>query len=218
MEYETEEQQVEALKAWWAENGRAVIAGVVLGATAIGGWTLWQDRKETLAVDASDAFSRTIEAVSTNDTSTAVQLADELQEEQPKNLYSSYANLAAARVDVENDNLASAAARLKWVAANAPLDSVQLIAKVRLARVQGALGDISAGLSTLPATYPVAFAGLVEEVRGDLLVIDGKLDAARSAYQSAQDSQFVANRDTLTMKLNELALPADESSSTESAS
>ena len=63
MEYETEEQQVEALKAWWAENGRAVIPGVVLGATAIGGWTLWQDRKETLAVEASDAFSRTIEDI-----------------------------------------------------------------------------------------------------------------------------------------------------------
>ena len=41
MEYETEEQQVEALKDWWAENGRAVIAGVVLGVVVIGGLGLW---------------------------------------------------------------------------------------------------------------------------------------------------------------------------------
>jgi predicted negative regulator of RcsB-dependent stress response len=82
---------------------------------------------------------------------------------------------------------------------------VQLIAKVRLARVQGALGDAAAGLASLPSSFPDAFAGLVEEARGDLLFIKGDSDAARTAYEAAQDSAFVANREGLTMKLNELA-------------
>ncbi len=54
MEYETEEQQVEALKEWWAENGKAVIAGIVLGAGVIGGWTFWKGHQEKQAVIASD--------------------------------------------------------------------------------------------------------------------------------------------------------------------
>ena len=53
MEYETEEQQVEALKEWWAENGRAIIAGVVLGGVVIGGWGWWQSHRENQAVAAS---------------------------------------------------------------------------------------------------------------------------------------------------------------------
>jgi predicted negative regulator of RcsB-dependent stress response len=205
VEYETEEQQVEALKAWWNENGRAIITGVVLGATLIGGWTFWQARVESQAVLASDRFSQTLEAINSSDTDAATALADGLQDDQPDSLYSSYANLAAARADIENDNLSSAAERLKWVASNAPQTDVQLIAKVRLARVQGALGDASAGLASLPSTFPDAFVGLVEEARGDLLLIKGDPDAARTAYESAQDSEYVANREGLTMKLNELA-------------
>ncbi len=211
MEYETEEQQVEALKAWWNENGRAVITGVVIGAAVIGSWTFWQSHKEAQVVAASDSFSRTLEAINANDNATAAKLADELQDDQADSLYSSYANFAAARSDVENDNLQGAADRLKWVADNAPQDDIQLIAKVRLARVQGALGDAAAGLSTLPASFPEVFTGLVEEARGDLLLQNGDVDAARSAYESAQDSEYITNREGLTMKLNELATPASSS-------
>ena len=36
--YKTEEEQVEAIKKWWQENGKSIIAGVVIGITAIFGW------------------------------------------------------------------------------------------------------------------------------------------------------------------------------------
>jgi len=169
VDYETEEQQVEAIKAWWNENGKAVIFGVVLGGGVIGGWTFWKSHQENQAMAASDAFSESIEAINANDNATAAKLADELQDDQPDSLYSSYANMAAARSDIESDNLSGAADRLAWVAKNAPQSDVQLIAKVRLARVQGAMGDVSAGLSSLPSKFPEAFTGLVEEARGDLL-------------------------------------------------
>ena len=44
-EYETEEQQVEALKQWWAENGRAVLMGIGLGLVLIFGFRFWQSSK-----------------------------------------------------------------------------------------------------------------------------------------------------------------------------
>ncbi|MGQ7844847.1 YfgM family protein [Granulosicoccus sp. 3-233] len=218
MEYETEEQQVEALKEWWAENGKAVIAGVVLGVGAIGGWTFWKGHQEKQAVVASDTFSRTIEALNGSDTAAALSLADELKDDQPDALYSAYANMAAARASVEGGDLADAASRLEWVADNAPQDDVRLIARVRLARVLGANGDAAAGLDSLPADFPEAFAGLVEEARGDLLLINGDADGARQAYLAAQDSQFVANREGLTMKLNELTVSDGTEDGSESAS
>lgn len=219
VEYETEEQQVEALKDWWTENGKAVIAGVVLGATVIGGWTFWQNSVEKKTVAASDAFSRTLEAVNSSELDNALSIADEVQDDNPGHLYATYSSFAAARIAVENGDLEEAAARLEWVVENAPQDDVKLIAQVRLARVQGAVGDSTQALTTLPGSFPDSFAGLVQEARGDLHVQAGDASAAREAYQAAMDSDYVANREGLTMKLNELAQPGDmDEDSSESAS
>jgi len=94
VEYETEEQQVEALKSWWAENGRAVIAGVVIGVVIIGGWSFWKNRVESKTVAASDAYSRAIEAVTQGDSNSALELADEVQDDFPGHLYASYTGFA----------------------------------------------------------------------------------------------------------------------------
>jgi len=211
VEYETEEQQVAALKEWWRENGRAVIAGVVIGVAVIGGWSLWQKRAESKAIAASDGYSLAMDAVEAGDGEKAIELADELKDDQPKSLYTAYANLAAARAHVEANELDKAAERLAWVNDKSPQEDVRIIAAVRLARVQGALGDAAKGLDSLPKTFPEAFGGLVEEARGDLLAQSGDIQGARSAYEAAQESQFVANPDALTMKLNELAVPESAS-------
>jgi len=73
------------------------------------------------------------------------------------------------------------------------------------------MGDAAKGLGSLPTSFPEAFSGLVEEARGDLLAISGDIDGARSAYEEAKKSQFVANPDALTMKLNELAVAESSS-------
>jgi len=211
VEYETEEQQVAALKEWWRENGRAVIAGVVIGVAVIGGWSLWQKRAESQAIAASDGYSLAMDAVEAGDGEKAIELADELKDDQPKSLYAAYANLAAARAHVEANELDKAAERLAWVNDKSPQEDVRIIAAVRLARVQGALGDAAKGLDSLPKTFPEAFGGLVEEARGDLLAQSGDIQGARSAYEAAQESQFVANPEALTMKLNELAVPESAS-------
>ncbi len=73
--------------------------------------------------------------------------------------------------------------------------------------------------ASLPSKFPDPFVGLVEEARGDLLVLSGDENAAREAYAKAQASQYVANRDALNMKLDDLAVPGDaESDKSESAS
>lgn len=211
MDYETEEQQVEALKRWWNDNGRAVVAGVVIGVGGIAGWGLWQRHLETGAVAAGDAWSRAQDAVQAGDADTVNALADELRDDHGGTLYAAYASLAAARVAVENGDLDAAGERLGWVADEAAQDDVKLIATIRLARVDGARGDAAAGLARLPGDYPQGFTGLVEEARGDLLVASGDADGARAAYRKAVESGQVGNPEALTMKLDDLAVPAGAS-------
>lgn len=211
MDYETEEQQVEALKRWWTENGKAVGAGVLIGVAAIGGWNFWQMRAESQAVAASDAWAETIAAADAGDSAKVASLADVLRDDHAGTLYAAYANLAAARVAIEGEDLDSAAERLAWVADEAAQDDVRLIARVRLARVDGARGEAAAGLERLPGDYPESFTALVEEARGDLLVMTGDDAGAREAYQLVRDSGQAANPDALTMKLDALATASSAS-------
>jgi len=205
VQYETEEQQVEALKAWWAENGRAVILGIVIGVLLIGAWMWWKSYQENKAVAASDTYSQSIEALEAGQHDKVAELFEVAKSDHAGSLYGAYTGLAAARSAVEQGSLESAAERLDWVVDHAELDSVGMVARVRLARVKAALGDAEAGLAALPDDYPESFTALVEEARGDLQVTAGNNDAARTAYQAALDAGNAVDANALRMKFNELA-------------
>jgi len=204
VQYETEEQQVEAIKAWWTENGKAVIAGIVFGVLLVLAWMWWKGNQEKKAIAASDNFSQSLEALQNGDHA-KVQELSAAKSDQSDSLYSAYTGLTAARSAVEQGNLEEAATQLQWVVDNAALDDVGIIARIRLARVKSALGDAEAGLKVLPDDYPEVYAHLVEEVRGDLYVTAGDNAAAKAAYQAAIDTNRAADRDSLLMKFNELA-------------
>ncbi len=205
MQYETEEQQVEALKAWWNENGKAVIAGVVLGALAIGGWGAYKSHQEKQAVAASDIFSRTVDATGDGDAAKASELAEKIGDDHSDTLYASYSYFSAARAALDAGDLDTAARHLAWVADNGKTEEVKIIASVRLARILGVQGKVTAGLGLLPTTYPDSFKALVEEARGDLHVAKGDAAAALTAYNAALETNFASDPDSLTMKINELA-------------
>ena len=56
MEDLTEKEQLDAFRAWWAENGSYVIGGVVVGMLIIFGWNRWQTSIENREVAASALF------------------------------------------------------------------------------------------------------------------------------------------------------------------
>lgn len=205
VQYETEEQQVEALKEWWRENGKAVIAGIVLGAAAIAGWGAWKAHQAKQAVAASDIFSQTLDATIDGDAEKASTLAKQIGDDHANTLYASYSYFAAARAAIDAGDLDAAGSSLRWVVDNGKTDEIKLIASVRLARVLGVQGKSADGLSLLPSSYPDSFKALVEEARGDLHVVAGDVDAARTAYKAAQDSGNASDSAALTMKINELA-------------
>ena len=52
-EYETEEQQVAALKTWWKENGTSLIVGLFVGVSALFGWRYYAEQNNAKAVQAT---------------------------------------------------------------------------------------------------------------------------------------------------------------------
>ena len=96
-EYETEEQQVEALKNWWKQNATAVITGAVLGIGALGGWRGWDWYQETQAVDASDAFAAVQELMRAGDTQSFQIQAETLRTRYASTPYAVLATLHEAK-------------------------------------------------------------------------------------------------------------------------
>ena len=207
MTYETDEEQLEAIKKWWAENGKAVIAGVVLGLGAIFGWRGWVSYEQGRSEAASALYEEVIIAIEAPDPETAVAVGDRLMNDYADTPYAAMAALARAKTNVESGDLQSAAQALRWAMDNGRDVDVAEVARLRLARVQYALNQPDEALATLQQEFPPAYAALVEELRGDILVEKGDAEGARAAYRKAlQDSRAVVDRSALEMKLNDLGV------------
>jgi len=205
-EYLNEREQWERVLAWLREQGPWILAGVAVALAVFGGWHYWQNRMQQRDLAAASSYERVIDAFSRNDVSGGQQLADALGKAFPGTAYADQANLAVARIQVENKQLDAAAARLQQVLASTGDAELALITRLRLARVQLAQGKADEALKTLDAVNPGAFAARYAEVRGDVLLAKGDRDGALKAYREARSSGG-ATIDTalLDLKIGELA-------------
>lgn len=188
--YESEEQQIEAIKTWWRENGNAVILGVVIGFGALGGWKYWQDYQNKRAEQASLLFSEVMVAMEKAQGKDIDVFVKKLKEDYASTPYATLAALAAAKAATVNDaNLILAKEHLQWAIDNAQQKEIVPIAKLRLARILLDENDLAAAEQLIEQNqYQPAYAAQVAELRGDLHAAKGDYTAARSAYEAAMSS------------------------------
>jgi len=203
-EYETEEEQVEALKKWWKENGTAVIAGAVLGVAALGGWRFWEHHQETQAAEASDLFASVQESLVSADTTALQAQTDTMQKKYKSTPYAALATLHLAKSQAEQGELAAAIEGLRWVVDNSKQDTVQNIARIRLARALLADSKLDEASAVINHSIPQAYASLVDEIRGDIFVAKGETEQAKQAYDQALESASASGVEYLRMKRNNL--------------
>ncbi len=202
---ETDEEQLEALRRWWRENGRSIIAGIVIGLAGLGGWSGWNWYQNEQALAASDLYEDVVAALEQGNHDTVTEQASRLRDDYGGTTYATLGALAGARAAVEQGDLERAREWLRWTVDEAGGVELTSIARARLARVISAQGDADAALSVLEADVPAAFTGLYAEIRGDVLAQQGDRDAAVEAYRQALDaSGSVANRQLIERKLNRL--------------
>lgn len=183
--YQTEEEQVEAIKKWWKENGKSVLGGIVLGFAIIGGWQGWKVYQRDQGEAASFQFDTLRQSMQTAQYDKAIEDGKRLIGEYPKSAYASFAALELAKLSYQRGEKAAARNHLQWVADSAPDPSIRELARLRLGNVLLDMQD-TAGLQSLLAAPPLpAFAGEFAVLRGDLERTLGNQDAAREAYQEA---------------------------------
>jgi predicted negative regulator of RcsB-dependent stress response len=185
--YDTEEEQVEALKRWWKENGTSTIVGLALGIAIILGWNYWQGHKKEQAVQASAIYDQLLKAVEDDKKDTIDKLAGRIQEQFGSTEYAAYSGLLQAKLKVQQGDFAAAKDVLKSVAEK-PNKELSNIAKIRLVRLMLATGEYEQGLqliNNVDAEAGSSFSGNYDELVGDLYVALDRLDEARTSYQNA---------------------------------
>lgn len=205
--YRTEEEQVEALKDWWKENGRSVIVGVALALAAVFGWRYWQDSTRTQAESVSTLYQQLLVRLDAGEGREVVEVARRIIAEHASTPYAALASLSLAQQAVDQGDLDGAGAHLRWVMANAKVDEVRMLAQVRLARVLVAQGKTDEALQQLTGVSGGSFAAMVEEVKGDAYLAQGRRADARRAYEAALAgvTDVPAKQQVLRMKVDDLA-------------
>ncbi|MES9987941.1 MAG: tetratricopeptide repeat protein [Candidatus Thiodiazotropha endolucinida] len=201
-EYQTEEEQVEAIKRWWKENGTSVIAGLVIGLGGVFGWQAWGNYKDRIGAEAALAFNQMVAAVDRGDKPSAVKQA-ELMRSNYDNSYSIFAAMAEARVKLDEGDALTAISRLEWASENADNPSLKQLVQLSLARVLLNEGELDAAEKQV-ASEQGGFAGEFAVIRGDIAFARGDKAAAAEAYTQAMTLE-VSNRNLLQMKLDDLA-------------
>ena len=221
----SEEEQIEALKRWWDENGKSTLVSVVIVVAGYFGWQGWQDHQRNQAETASAVYQNLVEAslaepaaLSEEKRATATHLAQQLKNEHGSSLYAQNAALVMAKLAVESNELDKAAEELSWVLSQNPQQGVALITRLRLARVQAAQGNYDLALQTLEGVEAETFTAAYAEVRGDIYLAQNKTGEARAAYQLALDKLLPSQggqRNLLQMKLDDLKSAVSDATETD---
>lgn len=210
--YSSEEEQIEAIKKWWRENGTAVMVGVVVGFGALFGWQGWQKYKISQAESASAVYINVMNALSAGagkpDSLKSIEASvNDLQKDYADTPYASLASLAGAKVAVQSDDLATAKSRLQWVIDNANQPELADVARLRLARIHLIASEWDAAAKLLNRHYPESFSATVNEMLGDMHAAQGNASEALEAYNRALSAETPpSNRDLIQIKRDALVV------------
>jgi len=202
--YQTEEQQVEAIKGYWQENGNTIIAGIVLAFAGFIGFNFYKDNKLTNELAVSDSYQTLIES-SVNDKANFPEQAAIFINKNANTSYASLTGLALAKEAAAAKDWETAQTQLNAAIDSAPTDAIKGIASLRLARVQIQLAQYTEALATLAKPLPESFTANIEEIKGDTYLLQNKKELARNAYQAAITANGLANSPGLQMKLDDLS-------------
>lgn len=213
-----EEENIEALKRWWDENGKQLIILAVVVFGGYGSWMFWQNSRISSSEQASDLYEEVLnlavvevgEEVPEAGRQRIQELAEQLRGDFGGSVYAQYASLFSAQQAVALGDLDTAEANLQWIVDNQQDgilsdadEGLLLTTNLRLGRVILAKGEAERALNLVNSLDPGEFEAGFAELRGDIYAAMGRMVDARDAYLAAQQAGSAS--DSLRMKLNELA-------------
>ena len=208
--YDLEEQeQLDSLKHFWTDYGRLIITGVVAFVVGVGGIQGWKFYNRTQAQDASVEFGKLDEAMAKGDINEIRNVGSDIVDRYPRTSYAPMAALVVAKAERDAGDLNAAASQLEWAAQNAASEEARMLSRLRLAGVLLDQEKYEEALKLLDEKVTEAFVALYSDLRGDVLVEQGKMAEARAAYLQVLDKSVESGgwRNVVQIKIDALGTP-----------
>ena len=201
-----EQEQIDELKSWWNQHGNTVLLAVLLVTIIVAGYRGWDYYQRNQSHAASILYDQLQDAERARDPKKVRDIAAQLTSKYGSTVYGVFAAFSAARASVESGELAGAKPQLEWVLKNAKDEEAKDIARLRMAAVLLDEKNYEEALKQLDAKPVEPMAALFADLRGDVLAVQGKKDAARAAYQLALDRSDAGSsyRGVIQVKLDAL--------------
>lgn len=203
--YESEEQQVEALKAWWRENGKSVLFGAILGIAIVFGWQAWRTHQIQVGETAAQSMALMNGAVQAGDKERAMTQGQRILDQHGDSVYADFAALVMAKLAVEANDMAAAEKHLDRVIQQPRDPGLVDLVRLRLARLRLDQGKGAEASALLEKITPAAYRAEVSVLRGDIALAAGDKTAAQTAYHQALNAGF-ADDELLQLKLDDLGV------------
>lgn len=181
----SDDEREEALRQWWRENWRWILAGIVVGIGMLVGWRYWQNHRVQRSEDAAQLYNDARTALNDNDIGKAEAVLKQLETEVDATAYTEQAQLLLAKAHVEAGEFAKAEPLLRTVADKSKDEELAKIAQLRLARLLVQQGKHDEAVQLLQPLTTGGFSAQAHEIRGDALVAKGDAQGARAEYAAA---------------------------------
>ncbi len=203
--YTTEQEQIDAIKKWWKENGKAVVIGAILGFGSLIGWQQWQANAKAKAEGGSLEFTVLMTDLQQGNYQGVKDRGARVLNDFQNTPYAVMTALALAKVYVDEGDLASAKSYLQRVMDQTDMPEYQQVARLRMGRLLLAEEQPQQALALLSGVDVAGFEAIYDELRGDIQVALGNRDEARQAYERALAAMTEGlDPSALKMKLDDL--------------
>ena len=202
--YSNENEQVDALRRFFANNGKALAVGVVIGIAALGGWRYWSSHQQDSAKTISAEYQKVTRAMQAGKPETLEAVNTFASEN--SNTYGALAALDLAKQYVDSNQLDKAATLLQNGLKDTKDANLQAVINLRLARIQLQQNQADAALKTLDSVKGDGWTAIVADIRGEALLSKGDKPGARDAWSKGVESDASpALKQMMQMKMNNLS-------------
>ncbi|MBF2754937.1 MAG: tetratricopeptide repeat protein [Gammaproteobacteria bacterium AqS3] len=197
--YETQEEEVLALRYFWEENRGFILGSVAALMIGAGGWSFaefgFNDAREKAAENWQQIVGVLQEAegdiIDSGEREQLNSLATDMLGLQFAGIYEDYARLLLARLALDagdtegaRNYLTDLAERTVWPWSSVEQHSSSALARLTLGRIALSDGDLSGARSYLDS-LPDEAGALAEDLAGDIALAEGDEELARASYERA---------------------------------
>ena len=205
--YETEEQQVEAIKSWWKENGNTLIIGAVVGLAGLWGWRYYNESVISAQETTSQVYADMLLQFEAQDGEKGLENISAFVADNTDNNYGVLASLLLAKEAVAQNNYELAKTQLVQLQTQNSYEPLNAVINLRLARVQAELSENEAALATLALISEKPFLAKAYQAKGTVYLKQSEQEKARSAFQDEINASQGRIDPVLQLQFDDLALP-----------